>query len=154
MQYAKKNLINVTASSGAALTDYGSAAATPILFDQTGPIGREHNLTLRVTGNGTADGGSKTVVLNVYFSDELISPVTDVPARLAGRKYSCTAVTMPNATSTLEGAYDTVFAFGTIKGKARYVYVSLTTSASLAASATLALSVDVVRQESGNRATR
>jgi hypothetical protein len=152
MYLTKQNLITKTLTDATgALTNWGTASGTPVVFDLSNLIGREHNLVLRATGNGTADGGSKTVTVNVYFSD-VLHTASDVPTKLAGRKTAATALTMPNTTSTLERAYDVVFSFGTIKSKARYIYVSFDASASLAAGATLAISIDVVRQEAGNRA--
>jgi hypothetical protein len=135
-----------------ALTNWGSAAATPVPVDLTKFYGREHNLVVKATGNGTADGGSKTVTMNIYFSDVLITDPADVPTVLAGRKTAATAITLPNSTETEPFYYDIVFAFGTIKSKARYAYFSFNASASLAAGATVALDVNMVRQEAGNHA--
>jgi hypothetical protein len=151
MKVVNSEILTVTLNDAGAVTDYGTAASTPVLVDlQAYPNPVEYNLVAKFVANGTAPGTTKTVTVNVYYSDVVLSAAGDALTSLSGRKFSATALTIAN-TASLTSYAKVVLAAGTIKPESRYIYVSVTSNAALAAGAEVVASLALVRQP-GNRA--
>lgn len=146
MKVVNDSILTVTLNDAGAVTEYGTAGNTPVLVDlgsYPGPV--DYNLVLKTDGNGTAPGSTKTLTVNVYYSDVRLASAGDALTTLAGRKVSATAITLVNSTLDI-GYYDVVLSAGTIKPKSRYLYVSVTTNAALGAGSVLVATLALVRQ--------
>lgn len=145
MKVVDSSILTATLNSSGAVTEYGTATNTPVLVDLAGYPGPvDYNLVLKVVGNATAPGTSKTITVHLYFSDVQLAAAGDALTSLAGRKTSATAVTLANS-ANLTAYHDIVFSFGTIKPKARYIYVSLS-GLQLDSGATVDATLSLVRQ--------
>lgn len=148
MKVVNDTILTATLNSSGAVTEYGSATNTPVLVSLAGYPGPvEYNLVLKVVGNATAPGTSKTVTVHLYFSDVRLSAAGDALTSLAGRKTSATAITLANS-ANLTAYHDVVFSFGTIKPKAKYIYVSLS-GLQLDSGASVVATLALVRQPAG-----
>lgn len=84
----------------------------------------QYTLSLKtVTEHGTAPGGSKTVKVNRYWSDELVA--LPVATLLAARKTAGGALTLTNAIDTTQ-YFEACAAFGV---NARYLYLTFDVTA-------------------------
>lgn len=117
-----KILLNGVALTAGAVTD---GNAVEVDLGGTG-LTREFVLSLVVTENATAPGGSRTITPNYYFSDTKLPSDftgTSVNTTLNGRKTALSAITRINTASSV-----THFSLVTtpIRPLARYLYVTLT----------------------------
>lgn len=99
------------------------------------PHGSRLTLSTKVVTGATAPGSSKTIKVNVYWSDVQIT-ATDAATVLADRKTASSAITLPNSTAATQYA----LAHDSFQAKARFMYLTVDQDA-MESGATLTLDV-------------
>ena len=112
---------STAADSSPCFLDFGTLRD----FADVREVAKQYSVSAKtVTEHDTAPGGSKTLTLNLYWSDEKLS-LTGVATLLADRKVASAAKTLTNAVDTTQH-WGMVAAF---TPAARFCYVTLTWTA-------------------------